>query len=839
MDTLFLFTIGVVFVWSLAVSIISGTELVFNPVAVMVQAFLSILLLRLIFINKYAVIFAVSVLGIAIIFLVFGALTYVLGTPPADDMPRELPTLFEIGNFISMTIAYITGFEAYQPAFDNFIRWSLVFIFSVFVFAFSFLRFNFFVLMAVSVLTFGLALNSGFFFYNPAFYTFAFCILTYLIRHLNHRSMMQSSAKSSPFLLYALPFTGVCLAAAMLFPTPAVGTAQHFTDNFITRPFSAINRGIQDALHPRHFSLSQTGFGMSADRRLGGNVQANYDVVMRVNHPGPIYLTGNIFDSFTGYSWQSTFFDDEYVLDFSTTAQNIELIERSTSMFNIYGDNLIRFLEDVRVVSPGWAINLNEHLNMPLQHNEVTIEQIHRGFTIFTTGLVSGAIPPEDDMNILRNYSGGLQTSRLMQNGTRYTVFYATIDERIGIDDVRALEGSFTGVLQRAYDDVRRWENEGLSQNLLNVGPADANMPYTRVLSEYLIPRAAEIHEIYTRLPDHLPRRVADLAQIVAHQANATTTLEKAIALDSFLKDSGNFGYTLSPGDTPLDRDFVDHFLFDLEYGYCTHFASAFVVMARTLDIPARYVEGFIVTGTPDDDGYLDVINRMGHAWAEVYFEGFGWFRFDPTPPDGIYTISSENADTSSLSQPWDYDHSDAMRSIWDDVNLRELQGDFDIPGEIDFTAEVEQDFSINISELLVNSIIAAVLLAVTLFVLRVVYVGTRDAKITRISDNNEAIIAYFHRILRYMRLFRYEIESHETATDFGHRVGKRIGFESDTLYMADLAQIFSQACYSNKTATADDRKLLESAMHHLDRRLMGYMGMRRYFIYKYIKAVI
>jgi hypothetical protein len=69
----------------------------------------------------------------------------------------------------------------------------------------------------------------------------------------------------------------------------------------------------------------------------------------------------------------------------------------------------------------------------------------------------------------------------------------------------------------------------------------------------------------------------------------------------------------------------------DVKSGYCVHFASTMAVMARTLGIPARVAVGFL-PGTQDTGGRWHISLRDAHAWPELYFEGAGWVRFEPTP---------------------------------------------------------------------------------------------------------------------------------------------------------------------------------------------------------------
>jgi hypothetical protein len=98
-------------------------------------------------------------------------------------------------------------------------------------------------------------------------------------------------------------------------------------------------------------------------------------------------------------------------------------------------------------------------------------------------------------------------------------------------------------------------------------------------------------------------------------------------ALDLF-RDNG-FRYTLQPpllADNPVDR-----FLFETRAGFCEHYASAFVVLMRALDIPARVVTGYQGGELNPTDGYWIVRQADAHAWSEVWLAGRGWVRIDPT----------------------------------------------------------------------------------------------------------------------------------------------------------------------------------------------------------------
>jgi transglutaminase-like putative cysteine protease len=138
---------------------------------------------------------------------------------------------------------------------------------------------------------------------------------------------------------------------------------------------------------------------------------------------------------------------------------------------------------------------------------------------------------------------------------------------------------------------------------------------------------SASIHESYLQLPA-LDPRIPELAkQITSHAANP---YDKAQAIEGYLRS--HYGYTLDlSGQSPADP--LAYFLFQKRAGHCEYFAAAMTVMLRTQGIPARYINGF-QTGEYNDVGGDFVVRASdAHSWVEVYFPGFGWLTFDPTPP--------------------------------------------------------------------------------------------------------------------------------------------------------------------------------------------------------------
>lgn len=130
----------------------------------------------------------------------------------------------------------------------------------------------------------------------------------------------------------------------------------------------------------------------------------------------------------------------------------------------------------------------------------------------------------------------------------------------------------------------------------------------------------------YLALPDGVETGVYALAGQITQDAQ--TDFDRAAALCAYLRSA--YPYTLAQNVPPAGRDFVSWFLLDERQGYCTSFATAMAVMARMVGLPARYIEGY--AAVPDSDSVARVTQQQAHAWVEIYFAGFGWLPFDPTP---------------------------------------------------------------------------------------------------------------------------------------------------------------------------------------------------------------
>jgi transglutaminase-like putative cysteine protease len=210
-------------------------------------------------------------------------------------------------------------------------------------------------------------------------------------------------------------------------------------------------------------------------------------------------------------------------------------------------------------------------------------------------------------------------------------------------------------------------------RQLLSAQPI--TQPVTYQLRSYSRATAAEPltalgRKIETALPQERNPRTLELARQLWAQTGTPSSYAEAVL--ARFRDGG-FVYTLTP--ELLQRDSVDDFLFNTRAGFCGHYASAFVTLMRAAGIPARVVTGYLGGEWNSIGGYFIVRQSDAHAWAEIWDEGTGWRRVDPTAvvsPErltrGLLDILPE-AGTQAQRFVYGVEWLQAMRQRWDAAN--------------------------------------------------------------------------------------------------------------------------------------------------------------------------
>ena len=135
------------------------------------------------------------------------------------------------------------------------------------------------------------------------------------------------------------------------------------------------------------------------------------------------------------------------------------------------------------------------------------------------------------------------------------------------------------------------------------------------------------LEDDYLQLPPDFPESVRQLSKDLVNEAK--TPYDKIVAIDDYLS---KIPYEEEIEAPPQGTDGVEHFLFTQKSGYCLHYASAMVVMLRSVDIPSRLVVGYLPGERDADTGRYILRDKHYHTWPQAYFQGYGWVDLEVTP---------------------------------------------------------------------------------------------------------------------------------------------------------------------------------------------------------------
>lgn len=177
------------------------------------------------------------------------------------------------------------------------------------------------------------------------------------------------------------------------------------------------------------------------------------------------------------------------------------------------------------------------------------------------------------------------------------------------------------------------------------------------------------VYDHYLQLPDNsdISEIRAEFADILGNGDRNMTAADKLFLMENLRAEvNSRTEYSLNPGRTPNNRDFVNYFLLENKKGYCTHFATTGVLLARMAGIPARYATGYVIVGddfnndnrNPSGTFTIDIKDNRSHAWVEIYLNGYGWIPYEftagysaqsiDTTPTTSATSTSNNTETTT-----------------------------------------------------------------------------------------------------------------------------------------------------------------------------------------------
>ncbi len=437
----------------------------------------------------------------------------------------------------------------------------------------------------------------------------------------------------------------------------------------LDRPVTAMQSAWNDLarrLNPdRGQGESFSEFGDSFE--MGGELNLSDEPVAILQSDSPHYLAAQRYAEYTGQGWQSgddAAFPQEPGSDEPEAAPAITFRPDQTVYLS---DNVLGARErvdgTVRILMPSGNLLLtietyassSERVSATMSWSQLVNEPFD------LTTVQQGDLPVE-----IR------QIAMLL----RQAEFTETVNGNFVVEDVALstqIDRELAALAQRFLQATWTVDNQGrvttlsISGFLPNYDDIDAVAPDHRItegdvydvtgwqstasadqLRNASGPLPTYIAERYLGVPVSVTPETRDLAARVA--GPETNVFDTAMAIQDYLRAA--YPYDEQISGPSGEEDAVHYFLFEEQRGYCEYFASAMVVMLRSLDVPARLVAGFRdVPFDPDADGYL-YLQKQAHTWVEVYFPGYGWIAFEPTPAEDPFTYDGEEQAEDALPTP-------------------------------------------------------------------------------------------------------------------------------------------------------------------------------------------
>ena len=229
--------------------------------------------------------------------------------------------------------------------------------------------------------------------------------------------------------------------------------------------------------------------------------------------------------------------------------------------------------------------------------------------------------------------------------------------------------------------------------SLIEMGENDLALQMAGVDTVMLGTYEDYVYERYTKLPKGYEDYFSGFYSVMPQ-----TLSQKIVWVKSFLNERCT--YSLMPGYTPEGKDCIKYFLDENRTGYCMHFASSAVLLLRSMGVPTRYVEGYVLApGSFKMTGEKKtayVYDHQAHAWPEVYIDGFGWVPVEVTPTYyDAYTLSEPNEIMESESETDSITESERETdSIIESESAVESESESELERESEYLSETKQEAS-------------------------------------------------------------------------------------------------------------------------------------------------
>ena len=323
----------------------------------------------------------------------------------------------------------------------------------------------------------------------------------------------------------------------------------------------------------------------------------------------------------------------------------------------------------------------------------------------------------------------------------------------------------------------------------------------------------------YTRLPANFPDEIELLSKDIT--SDAKTTYQKVTAIDDYLSQ---FPYTQEIEPPPEGADGVQYFLYNQKSGFCLYFASAMVVMLRSVDVPARLAVGYVPGEFGENEGEYILRNKHYHAWPQVYFTGYGWVDIEATPSSGGSPVNVETPFVSTVTNP-ENPPPDINSDWYTQEYINWLYGIPPYEPVIESaTSPGELSSKNGLNRALFILIITAGALLL-LFVARLVFRSLFYRWLWRVDREHLASRVY-SRMCKLASIVGLEPKPQQTPQEFGNELAIALPNQAAALY--DIVRIYTENRFSRRKGrlgTVDESVVLK-ARHGVYISLLQRLGL-------------
>lgn len=623
---------------------------------------------------------------------------------------------------------------------------------------------------------------------------FVVCLLTYVLLMLTEYSYQRLYKNRGPDFIgamtYLIPIFLLVFISLLALPTKKHPMEWRFVKYLwqsISDSTSELIANISVWMHPENADYSVLFSGYSEDGSLGGGVISSYEEVLRIKLSkkieGGFYLQGNIKSYYANNEWGDVNgnFENTYQLKES----QIDLLEIYCAL--AYNDLLA------------------EETKMPsfVDYRTYIVEYDN----IFTKSIFLPAKMIEVDINKNASYdkNANLKFKKLKGKETEYTV--KSLELNLGSEELDKFfkQAKYNNLNKSSIDNK---EGE-LILKLVNKFDRSSSLTVNQIES-VLLKYHSYVRQNYCNVPGNMPLRVKRLSEEITK--NYSTDYEKCKAIEGYLQ---NLNYTLTPKILKDTDDAVDSLLFETKEGYCTHFATAFAMMARTIGIPTRYLQGFYVKESSKNESNVYIVKDLdAHAWPEAYIEGIGWIAFEPTPSyqEFRYTKWKEEESANKVTP--------TQISYKDFLSEEEFQEIEEMGGNM---SELIQKEINPFGKLIFVGILIIILICSVLYLIFKVYYNKRCYK--KISGSTRILINMV-QIMYILEKIGYLPLKEETIFEFFNRIDcKHINQET----LPDVLNTFIKVRYHEEALDESSETLVQEFKEDLLHKTHLELGFARY----------